>query len=168
MLSPECGAGLLINFYSWMCFSCCCHWIFTDIFSVGLGDMDYILLVLSHHNAIGTSVTSLYCHTSCVISFHNHWYCCIYHPATAVIGSSLLLSLLGWVLWTTLHWCCHAITPLELHSIVILAVLFPFTITDIAVFIIQLLLSSDLHWCFLCWVGLGIMDYISLVLSLTP
>ena len=72
----------------WMCVCYCvfCVYVCACVsVSVGLGIMDCISLVLSHHNSIGTSVTSLYCYTSCVISFHNHWYCCIYHPATAFI-----------------------------------------------------------------------------------
>ena len=82
----------------------------------------------------------------------------------AVIGSSMIFSLLGWVLWTTFHWCCHTIMRLELLSYKLCCFLSQSLV---------LLYSSSSYCCdwiftYLFSVGLGIMDYISLVLSLTP
>ena len=91
---------------------------------------------LSRHNSTETSATSIYYHPSCLISFPNHWYCCIYHSA-AVIEALLIFSLLGIADYISLVLSHHNSTGTSAtSSIIILAVLFLFTITGIAVFII--------------------------------
>ena len=78
------------------------------------------LLLFSQRDWIGTSVTSFYCHTSCIISCQNRWYCCFYDPA-AVSKSSLIFSLLGnvdynWMLLWRRDWIGTSVTSFYYHS----------------------------------------------------